>query len=318
MGRKLILSEPEHKGGDDIYHLLVDTDEGPQVLRFTVSAGMLSVGTGPLTELKLPLPEPDDDVVDAAWDRAVEALPDQVELYNAHYNEKLTPEQIQRLFAGDRDAVRDEVEEDDGYQEALESARWYVVEQYVDEADLDLLKQSGDKVQELFHLIDERDFSDPVGDITRLTGKQFVRYRLGEIELTSMDAEDYNRAASEIVRLLGLDHMFGAIYTILNNADTAWGPRGLWLLFYADVEELIDACQDPDGKHLVVTNPEVLLFDSVNGGGSWAEQIDITVKVPFYPANLQLDAKGVGNGMSWTEEVSAGGATDATVSFETV
>lgn len=318
MGRKLILTGPEHKGGDDIYHLTVDDVEGPQALRLTVSAGMLSIGTGRLTELKLPLPEPDGELVDAVFDRAVEALPDRVTLYQAHYSEELSDEHIQRLFAGDEDhSVVDELTDDDGYREATETSRWEVIEEYVNADDVDLLKQANDQIYELHNLIDERDDTDLVRDLARYTGKRFVRYKLGEIELTSMDAEHYDRAASEIAGLLGLDtdspHMT-YIRSILNNADTAWGPRGLWLLFYGDVEELIDACQDPAAKLLSVESPEVVLLDS-NTGGGWSEQIHMTVTVPFDRSRLKRDAKGIGNGYSWTEESSGGGAIDATVTF---
>jgi hypothetical protein len=317
MGRKLFLSEPEDRFGEDSYWLHVDSDEGPQVLRLVISAGSLHVTCGKDTELRVSLPEPDDNLVDEAFDRAVEALPERTELYLTHYTEKLSDEWIQRLFIGDNDKVLDELEEDGGYQEGRDSARWNVVEQHVDANDLDVLKQSGDKVHELFRVLDERDDSDPIRDMARNTGKRFVRYRLGEIDLLTMDVLDVRRAAGEIASMLGIEHngpFQPAIRSILANADTAWGPRGLWLLFYADVEELIDACQDPADKRLVVTKPEVLLFNSATGAG-WAEQIDTTVRVPFDRVNLKLDAKDIGNGWSWTEEVSAGGATDAAVSF---
>jgi hypothetical protein len=240
-------------------------------------------------------------------------------LYEPHYTEQLQDEWIQRLFAGNDEELADEVTDDDGYREAITTASWNVVEQYVDEADLDLLKQSKhEKVGELFMALDERDESDPIGGMTRNTGSRFVRYRLGDIELTTMNDADVERAAGEIAGLLGVEYdgpYRSAIDSILGNADTAWGPRGLWLLFYADVEELVEACQSDTPQTLSVTKPEVLLLNPVSMGGCWAEQIDGVVSVPFDRSLLQLDAKGIGNGYSWTEEISAGGATDATISF---
>lgn len=322
MGRKLFLSEPENKGGDDTYWLSVDGEDGPGAVKITVSSGMLHIGSGKHTEFRVALPDPEEELVDEAFDRAVEALPDQVTLYQAHYSEVLSDEQIQRLFADNDDlAVADEILDDDSYREALDDACWHVVEEYVDADDLDLLRQAphGGRVHELFHVLEERDDSTPLQDMARNTGKRFVRYPLGEIELTSMDESDYSNAVARITGLLGIDddgpHM-GAIHAILGNADTAWAPRKLWLLFRADVEDLIEACQNPAEKYLVVHKPEVLLLDPVNGGGSWAEQIDTVVTVgPFDRSLLQLDAKAIGNGMSWTEEISGGGATNANVTF---
>jgi hypothetical protein len=329
MGRKLFLSNPEDRSGEDTYRITVDTEDGPQVIRLVVSAGSLHLTHGD-TSIRVALPEPDDELVEAAYDRCVEALPDTVTLYEVHpYDDGLSAELIQAAFAGDYEKLDEKLLDDDSYREARHDASWEAVGSYCDAADIDLLKQSsgdGQKMTELLWAVEERDDTDLVRALARVTGSVYVRYRLAhDVSTTWASTDDEkNNEALDIAGVLGIEGTDPAVSVIRQVLAEASSGGSLWLFWRGNVEELIDACMELDStgnpvrQTMTVINPQLLVLGEVDGSG-WAETIEADVTVDFDRAKLKVDAKGVGNGYSWSEDI-VGGMTggDAEVSFKPV
>lgn len=324
MGRKLFMSEPEDSQGEDTYWVHVDGEDGPQVIRLKVSAGSLHIAHGD-TKIRVSLPDVSDELAEAAFERCKAALPKSVTLYEPHpYDSGLSPALVQAAFAGDYEKL-DTILDDPGYLDARHDAVWEVIEGHCDEADIDLLKQTpnGEKMDELRWAVEERDDTDLVRALARVTSPVYVRYRLDHDVATGWastedEKADEVTAIAEVLGIDGGDDRVNVIGSVLAEANSG---GSLWLFWRGNVEELIDACMETDdgnpvAQTMTVINPQVLVLGEVDGSG-WAETIEATVTVPFDRTKLKVDAKGIGNGYSWSEDIVGGmSGADAAVTFK--
>lgn len=315
MPRSLHLNGPT-EGDEPTYTITCDRTTGPQALRLAISAGSLHIYAGSET-LRIDLPEPDESDVDAAWDRAVEALPVEVELVYVDRGDELSDEQIEKLLKGE--PLYDESHFDEWESEQKFSNAWAIIEERVDTDDLDILKQTTDKVEELRFLIEERDRSDASSDLARNTPAKWFRYYLGDVnDVTFEDEEEKNDTLASIFDNLGLgdtpetpitDEVLRAISSVLANSQGG----GLYLLWNGDIETMIDATYNDAAKTVTWENPMVLVFDRVAGSG-YAEDLPATVgPFPFDRSHLHLD-EGDGSYSTWV----SGGMSPSTSTTVTV
>lgn len=311
MPRSLHLNGPSGDDDEPVYMITVDRSTGPQAVRLVVSAGSLHIYAGS-EKLRIDLPEPDESDVEAAFERAVAALPEKVELVYVDRDDQLSDEQIQKAFNGE--APYDDADFDEFESDARFNGAWSVIEGYVDSDDLDILKQTEDQVDELRFKIEERDESDAFRDLARNTPNKLMRYAIGveaSSDWTATD-EDILADAGNIAGALGID-LDEHRETLVNLVREGQGGV-VYVYWYGDVADMIEACQRYDANGGVVPQtitwdkPALLVLNGMEGSG-YEVTFPGSVTLPFDRDNLKLDARGIGNGYSWDEvaAVSASG-----------
>jgi hypothetical protein len=250
------------------------------------------------------LPEPDEVRLDAALARALEAIPDKVELVYISQGEELSDKQIQTAFAGTPSWENGDFDEYES--EARHAGLWSTLEYHVDHEDLDLIRADQSRFEELQLAVEERDESDPFMTLARMTPHKWMRY------VANWDAEPwpYDNLTDDIAGIaaqLGIDRE--AHDKLLQDLVTEANGGGVYVLWYGDVEELIVAAQncDHEGKQVPQTitweNPHLLVLDCMSGSGHMVD-FPGTITLPFDRARLMLDARNVGNGYSWSDDVA--------------
>lgn len=287
---------------DALLGLIVGDDGTMQIISWP--DGINAVPLGAVT-----LPDPDEARLDAAMARALDAIPEQVELVDIAYDDQLTDEQIQSAFKGTPPfeiADLDEWESD-----ARHAGLWATLESYVDTEDLDLLRADQSRFDELQQAVEERDLSDPFGALARRTPHKWIRYTL-DVEPVSVwaSAEDeITEDMQTIAEELGIEWNQGNRVLLRELVTNAGGGGRLHILWYGAVDELIDAAQqeDADGKPQTITweNPHLLVLSTAYGSGHMVSY-EGTITLPFDRNRLKLDARNVGNGYSWSEDVTGG------------
>lgn len=328
--RILHLSAPSHDEGETLYTITVGPT-GEPIYGLIVTDERVKVICWPnqsdhaQTVSDLPLPDPDEARLEAAYDRAIESIPDRVELVHVHYDDKLSDKQIQSAFEG-----TDPYEDgnfDEFTSEARHNGMWSTIEYHVDEEDLDLLREDQGRMDDLRLAVQERDESDPFRALARNTPHRWMRYKLDldANSIWSSDDEEINQDIANIAEALGIEHT-PDVDTLLRELVTEAGGGRLNILWYGEVDELIDAAQlsDEHGNQVPQTitweNPHLLIHDGWNGAGHMVDYPG-TITLPFERERLKLDARNIGNGYSWSDEIAglAGdrGTTTVTITENT-
>lgn len=319
MPRPQHLSEPSEDDGELLYTVTVDRPTGPPVYGVIVTnAGDVNLihwpdGENAVTIGTVHLPAEDVSDVDAAYARALEAIPEKVELVFVQYDDGLTDEQIQKQLNGEApwdDADLDEFQSDQSYEGAIA-----VIDEYVDADDIEVLKSDTDpigKFDELRLEVQDRDQSDPFSDLLRRTSDRCFRYYIGvDSSVTwQSDEAEIQENVNAIAEAIGADPVehFDTIRAMLVEGQD--GP--VYVYWYGDVEQLVKACNNYDGtvatdghdavkaQTITWTTPYLLVLNGLQGSGMDAA-FPGTVTLPFNRENLKLDAKGIGNGYSWDD-----------------
>jgi hypothetical protein len=229
---------------------------------------------------------------------------DKVELVYISQGEELSDKQIQTAFAGTPSWENGDFDEYES--EARHAGLWSTLEYHVDHEDLDLIRADQSRFEELQLAVEERDESDPFMTLARMTPHKWMRY------VANWDAEPwpYDNLTDDIAGIaaqLGIDRE--AHDKLLQDLVTEANGGGVYVLWYGDVEELIVAAQncDHEGKQVPQTitweNPHLLVLDCMSGSGHMVD-FPGTITLPFDRARLMLDARNVGNGYSWSDDVA--------------
>jgi hypothetical protein len=328
--RSLHLSVPSHDDGETLYTVTVDRPSGPSVIGLIVEGDRFKVihwpdGENAETAIDRLLPERNDGPVEAAYQRALAALPERVELVYVAYDDSLTDKQIQHAFDGKapfEDAEYEEWESDLRYANAV-----VVIEEHVNADDLALLRESAGDIglalfDELRFAVEERDTSTPFEDLARQTGHKWMRYSVGVESSSDWTSDDEQIAAdvAAIAEALGIDPVEHR--ALLDELVREGGTGVVHVLWYGAVDELIEPCShfgadgQPPERRITWENPHLLILDSLNGAGHMVD-FPGTVTLPFKPGRLKLDASGIGNGYSWSDEI-AGLSSDRDTTTVTV
>lgn len=306
--RELTLATGSRDEDEMLYTLTIGPTNEP-VLGLIVTGDAMKViawpdGEQAVTLGEVTLPEPDEVRLDAALARALEAIPDRVELVYVNQGDELSDKQIQHAFDGKLPWEEAHFEEFES--EARHAGLWSTLESYVDPEDLDLLRADQDRFDELQQTIEERDESDPFMTLARMTPHKWMRYRLAW-DSEPWPYENLGDDITGIAEQLGIDRETHA--ELLRELVTEANGGGLHVLWYGEVDELIVAAQNSDheGNQVPQTitweKPHLLLLDGMGGGG---HMIDFpgTITLPFNRDHLKLDARDVGNGYSWADDVA--------------
>lgn len=325
--RRLRLTDPSTEDAETTYTVTVDPTGEPligiivneelmrvQLIRWPDQEQATVIAT-------LPLPDPDEQRLDDALARALDAIPKEVELVYIDRDDQLTDKQIQFAFTG---APPHEDNSFDEYEsETRHHGLWSTLESYVDQEDLELLRADQNRFEELQIAVEERDGSDPFMALARATPHKWLRY------VANWDAEPwpYENMDDDITGIagqLGIDRTVHA--DLLREMVTEANGGGVYVLWYGEVDELIEAAQrsDEHGNQVPQTvtwkNPHLLVLDCESGSGHMVD-FPGTITMPFDRVRLMLDARNVGNGYSWSDDVAslAGdrGTTTVTITVNT-
>lgn len=293
---------------ETLYTVTISPTNEP-VLGLIVAGDTMKVITWPdgeqaVTLGEVTLPEPDEARLDAAMARALDAIPRDVELVYLNQGDELMDKQIQHAFTGAPPY------EDTAFDEFESEARYHglqgILEYYVDDEDLALIRGDQDRFDNLEITVQERDTSDPFMALARKTPHKWMRY------VANWDTEPwpYENAEDDITGIaeqLGIDRDVHA--DLLRELVTEANGGGVYVLWYGEVENLIVAAQtnDFDGNQVPQTitweNPHLLVLDCMGGGGHMVD-FPGTITLPFDRVRLMLDARNVGNGYSWSQDVA--------------
>jgi hypothetical protein len=310
--RNLFLSAPTKDGNETLYTITVDRKDGNPVIGLVVRDNDVQViswpgGENAVTVGHVTLPPYDEAEVDDAYDRAVAALPDKVELIYVTYDDGLTDDQIQSVFDGKTlwDDPHLEEFESDGRATGVDQ----VIDEYVDTDDLAILAQgNGEKLDGLRYTIEERDESDMYADLARQAGHKWLRYSI-DFWATSpwvSGPAEISTDVRDIAERLGIE--LSENERLLGALVDEGGPGNVFVLWYGAVDELIMACQrvDHEGNPVPQTitweGPHLLILDGLNGSGHMVDFAG-TITLPFHREQLKLDARAAG-GYSWSRDVA--------------
>ncbi|MEV7902106.1 hypothetical protein [Streptomyces anulatus] len=259
-----------------------------------------------------------DEFAQAAADLAISRLGEKYDLVYINQGDHLSEEQLHRLFAEDENASGLDHAEDVLDLGWLDENRYHGTQHVLGELlddDAQEFLEKHDVLDQVRHAIEERDQSDPIGDLMNGTGPQLFRYRLdGEAEADPWRFSDAK--SEEVARALataaGIDFWdnVGALQELV--AHSSYGG-GLHILWRGDVRAVWDAVNKirgalPDAEPTITaqwTDPELLVLDTWNGSGHTVK-VRGTVRLPFEPARLSLDTIRAPGGYSWTNVVGGG------------
>lgn len=247
------------------------------------------------------------DLAEAAAKLVISRLDEKYWLVYIDRGDSLADEQIRNLFAGEMDVLDEHWESEN---------RWHgvkhVLENLLDAEAREFLEEHGtlDQVREA---IEERDHSDPIGDLMRTTGPKLMRYQLDAEaagEPWRLSEDEANDAARRLGDDAGIDFEKNADALQELVAHASYGGN-TYLLWHGDITPMYDAvCKvrhNETAPEITIqwVDPELLVLDTWNGSG-YSVRVRGTVSLPFEPDRLSLDmARGAG-GYSWTDVVGGG------------
>lgn len=263
------------------------------------------------TECAMPL------TVDAYVARIMAEVDDQVELGYISQGERLDDESIQRCLNGDRAGAEEHVDS------MSEDNRHYYITQAIEEAassaGLDTDDLAHEVTDRLREAISERDTFDLFGGLLRSTGRRMFRLKIvdpsdpdehlyGE---TYWDSSDTDRAAqaATIAGALGWgDEHHDFILGIL--AETSYAGTHPSILWYGDVDEMVDALHDQEFQEATHTitfdagaQAALLMWDGLNGSGFEGNPLPAAVTLPLRSDLIDLDHRA-GPGYSYSDDVA--------------
>lgn len=125
-----------------------------------------------------------------------------VTLWYLSQGDQLSPEQVQQIFDGDFESVDDHIQE--WFREYdQDMVNDYVKDFVPDEDDRDLLEEH-DLLSELETAIRDKDDSDPVGELMRVTRDVWLRWPLDVEVLGWMSAAELDYAIDDLCSALGI------------------------------------------------------------------------------------------------------------------
>lgn len=250
---------------------------------------------------------PTEDLARAAADLVISRLAEKYELVYIDRGNYLADEAIHKLFAGEGDVL-----DDDWLFENKRQGTKHVLENLLDE-DARQFLEDHDALDRVTEEIENRDYSDPIGDLMRETGSKLFRYRLdGESPANSWEFSDdqLTEAARALAEAAGIDFWDNTVALRELVANASYGG-GLYVLWRGDIKPVYDAvCKrrfhDPAPEITVQwTDPDLLVLDQWNGSGH-VVRVRGTVRVPFAPDLLALDIVRGPGGYSWADVVGGG------------
>ncbi|MFH9731810.1 hypothetical protein [Streptomyces sp. NPDC017260] len=248
-----------------------------------------------------------EDLAQAAADLVVSRLAEKYTLVYVDRGECLSDEQIHKLLAGEEDVLND-----DWFFENRAQGTNHVLSELLDD-DVRQFLEENDVLEQVREAVEERDESDPLGDLMRMTSSKLFRYQLdaeakGEPwRLSEDEADDAARRLGEDIGVSFEDNA-DPLRELVAHASYGGNAHILW---HGDVRTVYDAVRrvrfhEPAPEITIQwTDPELLVLDSWNGSGH-SVKVRGTIRLAFNPNHLFLDtAKGPG-GYSWTDVVGAG------------
>jgi hypothetical protein len=252
---------------------------------------------------------------------AIAAIPTTVTLTYIEHDDSLTDQQVASVLGGESDDVLDEISEnlmdsqDNGVDSVLEEA-------VPDEDDREALKEDFDAFAQFQDVCDDRDDSTPFKELLQHTGRKMVRFHFREngalVEMEESNDWDEERRTIEAQRLAkasGVDWATNAAAMGSLVEEASYGGK-LCILAYVDIGTLGGAVeyllQNEKGRvRLTFTDPFLLVHDGSNGSG-YDRRVKGSVVFEFGKNDLsadrygvlQLDAKGVGLGYSWSDDIA--------------
>lgn len=247
------------------------------------------------------------DLAEAGAELVISRLDEKYDLVYINRGDSLTDEQIRNLFAGEMDVLDDDWE----FENRSQGVKC-VLENLLDDDAREWLEEN-DALEKVREAVEERDQSNPVGDLMRETGSKLMRYRFdaeADPDPWRFSDEQTESAARALGEAVGIDVDTNADALRELVAHASYGG-GLHVLWRGDIKPVYDAvCKvrfsDPAPTITISwTDPELLVLDQWNGSGH-SVRVRGTVSVAFDPDRLSLDtAKGPG-GYSWTDVVGGG------------
>jgi hypothetical protein len=223
----------------------------------------------------------------------------------------LSPAQIEALLDGVNPY---ESAEFSMVEEAESDMRWESTEQILrDLLDSDLydLLDHRNRLQELREEIQDRDDTDLITELQKISPHSLFRYDLDvEVPDYTMSAQERADTCTEIIRVAGLEgdqRTVEEIYGLID--DASYGGR-LYVLWSTHPDDAITLAEpvgwDEHGKELTepcgtvtFTQAHLLILDKWNGSGHEIELPTITAE--WGPRRVVIDSPRVGNGYSWTD-----------------
>lgn len=251
--------------------------------------------------------------VEKLYTEVVGRLKETYALFYVSQGDQLSDKQVAKIVRGDILGVEEEMDEwlsDSRYESAM-----YVINELTTEDEREALN---DRLDDLRFAIEERDDSNPLRSLARMTPDASLRYRLEDEFVVYGDEEGATKTIAEI---LGVSEDDSGVDWIVSQGGSC---AALFLYFSLDVEKLLEIMEGisfRDEKFtLTASNTDVMLLSTMNGSGMVTEDpIEFSWTGDFDPSQLFLDARGIGGGYSWDE--TTGGSSpsgNGTVTFSPV
>ena len=232
----------------------------------------------------------DKAAAQALYDAKVAELNDMYFLVDIDYRDELSDEDCQNLLDGKPEEVEERLEEyisDSRYRGAK-----FGIELITTEEERDLLDEHG-LLDELRFEVQDRDVSDPIGDMLRNTPGKLLTVDLDHDvpDYTMCGDEEFDQILADIAEAAGIELGANrdALAELVGNAS--YGGR-LKVIWYGGVDEALGATR------AAWTDPMLLIHGSWNGSGMDA-RVKGTVTRDLKPGDVRLDV--LSPGYSWTK-----------------
>lgn len=259
----------------------------------------------------------------------IAALPDKWEWFYLDRGDSLQDEQVAKLISeGDEGVLA--LEDYFGY-DLWSDYRHTQEQEAIDETFKDAGHEdhrdliSSAQEDEIREALQERDVSDPFGELLRATSDMYFRYLVESVNIDTnytATGEDFDEQIAAIAEALSIDldatrtemrrgrDGSSSPHTLTNREaltdmliNASYGGS-LYVFWHGDVEQMVRAGADfgneTHPRTITWTDPNLLVLDMMNGSG-FECQISGTVTLPYDRTNVALDWRGRGAGYSWNE-----------------
>lgn len=209
--------------------------------------------------------------------RAIKELPEKVTLGYVDYQDKLSDEQVTMLLDDDMEKLYDSIWEWEA--DARERGVEYELERVLDSDEEREALRDSDDYEKFREECWDRDESNMLGDLIRQTPGVMIRYSLDhDVEPYPhlQTDEELDEAARDICEAAGISYDSNRDTARLLCIEASYGGR-LCVLHMTDLEDLIRVRA---GGTVVFKDPNLLVYDGLNGSGSCEDVIGtVTVKI---------------------------------------